>query len=194
MSRSSQDPGGGFGRSAGTAAMRGFALIGVAVVLGFVLLSSGLDDDDSVQAGSNRTTTTTTTATGETTDPTGTDATDPEGTTGTTSAVPLPPNEVRVLVANGSGVSGAAGTMNEQLKSRGYVGLDPKNASGNVPSTVVYFAEGFQREAAAVATAIGADPAAAVQPMPNPPPLEDPATLQEAHVLIVLGPDLARSG
>jgi hypothetical protein len=44
-----------------------------------------------------------------------------------------------------------------------------------------------------VATAIGADPAT-VQALPNPPPLEDPATLQEANVLIVLGPDLAGGG
>lgn len=189
MSRSTNDPGGGFAKSTGTAAFRGIALIAVAVVLGFVLLSSGLDDDGtSVEAGgTDRTTTTTTTAAG------GTDGTAPEGTTDTTSAVPKPPNEVRVLVANGSGVQGAAGTLNDAIKAKGYIGLDPKNAAAKVPATVVYFAEGFQREAAAVATAIGADPAA-IQPLPNPPPLEDPATLQDANVLIVLGPDVAQPG
>ena len=184
MSRSSRDPGGGFARSTGTAAMRGFALIAVAVVVGFVLLSSGLDDDGSAVSAGDRTTTTTATT-----------VEDGEGTTGsttaTTSAVPKPPNEVRVLVANASGVQGAAGTLNEQLKAKGYIGLDPKNAAGNVATTIVYFVEGFQREAAAVATAIGTDPAT-VQALPNPPPLEDPGAFQDAHVLIVLGPDVAK--
>lgn len=182
MSRSSQDPGGGFARSTGTAAVRGFALIAVAVVVGFVLLSSGLDDDGTPVSANDTTTTTTTAADGE--DATG-------STTPTTSATPKPANEVRVLVANGSGVQGAATTLNDQLKAKGYIGLDPKNAAGNVPATIVYFTEGFQREAAAVATAIGAD-ATTVQALPNPPPLEDPAGFQDAHVLIVLGPDLAR--
>jgi hypothetical protein len=186
VSRSANDPGGGFARSTGTAAMRGIALIAVAVVIGFVLLSSGLDDEDGVGvAAGDRETTTTTAATG--TGGTG------GGTTSTTSAVPKPPNEVRVLVANGSGVQGAAGTMNEQLKAKGYIGLDPKNAAGNVPTTIVYYAEGFQREAAAVAQALGADPTT-VQALPDPPPLEDPSGLQDANVLIVLGPDLARPG
>ena len=165
--------------------MRGIALIAVAVVIGFVLLSSGLDDDGVDVAAGDRDTTTTTAAD----DGTGTTA--GGGTTATTSAVPKPPNEVRVLVANGSGVQGAAGTLNEQLKAKGYIGLDPKNAAKTVPATIVYFAEGFQREAAAVAQAIGADPTT-VQALPNPPPIEDPAQFQDANVLIVLGPDLAR--
>jgi hypothetical protein len=186
VSRSANDPG-GFAKSAGGATARGIALIAVAVVLGFVLLSSGLDDDTTVEAGSAENATTTTVAEG------GTDGSTPGSTTATTSATPKPPNEVRVLVANGSGVQGAAGTMNDAIKAKGYIGLDPKNAAGNVPTTVVYFAEGYQREAAAVATAIGADPAT-VQAMPNPPPLEDPAALQDANVLIVLGPDLAQPG
>jgi hypothetical protein len=180
MSRSQND--GSFVRTTGTAAMRGIVLIAVAVVVGFVLLSSGLDDDgEEVSAVGEEETTTTTAEDGST----GTTA----STTATTSAVPKPPNEVRVLVANGSGVAGAAGTLAEQLAAKNYIGLEPKNAAQNVPTTIVYFAEGFQREAAAVATAIGADPAT-VQAMPNPPPVA-PGDLQDAHVIVVLGPDLA---
>jgi hypothetical protein len=51
----------------------------------------------------------------------------------------------------------------------------------------VYYTEGFQAEAQAVAASLGA-PAEAVQPMPTPPPVAD---IQGAQVLVVLGPDIA---
>jgi hypothetical protein len=54
-----------------------------------------------------------------------------------------------------------------------------------VPSSQVLYAEGAQGDAEAVAAALGLG-TAAVQAMPNPPPV----TLDGAVVLVLAGPDL----
>lgn len=165
---------GSFARSAGGAVVRGAALVAVAVLIGVLLLARGLDGDDLVPAsdgdGDEQTV-----------------GTSPGGTSSTTAttatAGPRTPGEVRVLVANGSGVAGAAGRRTDELAAAGYATLEPANAAP-VPTTQVLFAEGYEADAAAVATAVGAAPGA-VQPLPDPPPV-DPA---DANVVVVLGPD-----
>lgn len=99
---------------------------------------------------------------------------------------PRQPQEVTVLVANASGVDGAAGTLTENLAGGGYQTLEATNAPESSETTQVLFAEGFNREAEIVAQNISA-PADGVTPMPAPPPVE----LQGAQVLVVLGLDLA---
>jgi LytR cell envelope-related transcriptional attenuator len=169
------------GTPRGTSPVRGIVLVAVAAVLGFFLLRA-IDDTG---GGSSV----------ATDDGTGGDATaegsdTTEGATDTTAPPePRPPAEVVVLVANGSGVSGAAAEQATALQGGGYNVLEPTNAPANVDATEVWATEGYEPEAAALAASIGA-PEGAVQPMPDPPPME----LQGAHVLLVLGPDLASGG
>lgn len=167
---------GSFVRSAGGAVARGAALVAVAVLLGVLLLARGLDSGELVATGGD-----------EQSDEDQTPGTSPGGSTSTstsTSQVGIrPPSEVRVLVANGAGVPGAAGTRSDALAAAGYTTLEPANAAP-VPATQVLYVEGYQGEAGQIATVLGAAPTA-VQPLPDPPPV-DPL---DAHVVIVLGPD-----
>jgi hypothetical protein len=94
---------------------------------------------------------------------------------------------VKVFVANGAGIQGAAGKAVETLTPLGYVAV-AGNSPNRVQTTTVYYTEGYQAEAQGVAAALGA-PAASVQPMPTPPPIAD---IQGAQVLVVLGPDVAK--
>lgn len=163
---------------------RGAILVAVAVVIGVLLLR----DDDSattqVAVGSD-----TNADVGSGTVARDDGADDTEITTTTTTEAPRDPAEVKVLVANGSGVNGAAGGATDALEALGYVTATPANAE-RVPATIVYYTTGFEAEAEALAAAIGAPPES-VTPMPAVAPVDD---LQLANVLVHLGPDLVASG
>lgn len=109
----------------------------------------------------------------------------------TTSTIPLrTPADIKVLVANGTNVNGAAAKVASRLQPVGYQLLKPGNTTRNdYTASGVQYAEGFQAEAQALATALGI-PAASVQPIPLPAPLTD---LQAANILVVVGNDLASS-
>ena len=107
-----------------------------------------------------------------------------EETTTTTATANAPAN-VTVLVANGSGKTGVAGTNSDKLKTAGYTKVDTANAPTTTKS-MVYFTPGAQADAQAVATALGLD-ASSVAAMPATPPV-DPAG---ATVLVVVGSDRA---
>lgn len=159
--------------------VRGAILVAVAVVIGVLLLR---DDDAAttqVAVGSD--------TAGQVDDADGdqSDGEDPDATTTTTTEAPRPAAEVKVLVANGSSVNGAAGGTTDALEALGYVTGTPANAE-RVPATIVYYTTGFQAEAEALSAAIGA-PEDAVTPMPAVAPVDD---LQLANVLVHLGPDL----
>jgi LytR cell envelope-related transcriptional attenuator len=167
------------GQPRGSSPARGVVLVAVAAVLGFFILRAiddtggGTDVADGVSteevAGGEGATDTTAAETTESTPP-----------------PTRPVAEVIVLVANGSGVDGAGTRQVEALRGGGYQVLDATNAPQAVEATQVWATSGFEADAAALAASIGA-PEGAVQPMPNPPPM-DP---QGANVLVVLGPDLA---
>lgn len=112
-------------------------------------------------------------------------------TTSSSSTTPEPraTSEVKVLVANGSGVNGAAGATTTDLEALGYVTASPTDAE-RVTATVVYFTEGYQPEAEVLAESIGAGPDA-VMPLPTPAPVGD---MQLSNLLVVIGPDLASGG
>lgn len=155
---------------------KGAVLVVVALVIGVLLLR---DDDTSttqIAVGSDRS--------GQATPDTDVED-DPEATTTTTTEAPRPPSEVKVLVGNGSGVNGAAGGATDALEALGYVTGTPANAE-RVPATVIYFTDGYEAEAEALAEAMGAPPTA-VTPMPAVAPVDD---LQLANLLVILGPDL----
>ncbi len=131
----------------------GIVLIGVALLIGVVLLAKGFSQEEglvSTATPSNEKTTTTTAATS----PQAGTGTDEEGSTTTTAA--NAPANVPVLVANGSGKTGVAATNATKLKTAGYTKVD----TGNAPTTAkssVYYAPGAQADAQAVATALGLD-------------------------------------
>lgn len=156
--------------------VKGAILVVVAVVIGLVLLRD--DGASTAQV-----------AVGAEDNPT--EAEDPDTTSSTTSttAAPRPPAEVKVLVANGSGVNGAASAKTTELEALGYVTGNPTDAE-RVTATVVYFTDGYEPEAKALATSLGAAETA-VAMIPTPAPVDD---TQLSNLLIVLGPDLATSG
>lgn len=165
---------------------RGVILVVVALAIGVFLLRD--DDVASTQVA---------VGTDQTSQDTGADGepeVDGDGAGGeedptTTTAALRPPAEVKVLVANGSGVNGAAGATTSALEALGYVTGSPANAS-RVDATQVLFTEGYQPEAEAVAEALGTPPTA-VAAMPAVAPVDD---LQLANVLVVVGPDVANAG
>lgn len=167
---------GSFGRSAGNAALRGGALLAVAVVLGIVLLNAADDNDafSPVTAGQ----------TGNTS-PDTTEA--PAGTTTTSTTVALRPSaEVKVLAANGTNTKGLAGQVKDKLRAFGYNALAPTDATKKpVTTSVVYFTEGYEGEARQIAEQLAIKSVAA---MPQPLPV---LNLQSANVLVVIGTDNA---
>lgn len=166
---------GSFGRSAGVAAGRAAMLLGVAVLLGLVLLNT-------TDAEPSRVTTETTVEPGS-----DTPATEPDGEEPIEPA-PLarPPGEVNVLVANATRTEGAASRITERLRVAGYAVRPPTDAPKE-DASVVHFTSGYETEAQIVAEALELPPTV-VQPLPTPAPVSD---LREAHVLVLVGPELA---
>jgi hypothetical protein len=167
---------------------RGAALVVVAVLIGLFLLRNGLDTSEAI----------TTTAGGDdqsaddggaTDDPGGTDD-GTDGGTDTTLPASRPPAEVPTIVLNDSGIAGAAGNYSAVLEAAGYQLTSPEGANADAPddapTTIIYFAPGFEAEAAAVAAAIGA-PAIVPSPLPTTPP----GPIASASVVVVVGIDLA---
>lgn len=164
-----------------TSPARGLALIATAVIIGLFVLRNGFETQDAGDVAPVVADTSDTTAAGS-------PDTEPEATTETTAApAPRPPAEVTVLVANTTGVGGAAGGLSENLTGQGYVSAPPTDAEPALQTTQVLFVEGYQAEAEAVAAAVGA-PAESVAAMPDPIPVAD---LAGAQVLVMLGSDLA---
>jgi hypothetical protein len=164
-----------------SAALRGAVLIGVAVLLGALLLAQSFRDGGSpVSAGADNTTSTVKRTETSTTPP----------------SVPQPhdPATVKVLVLNASGKSGVAKAGADQLKAANYTTLDPANAATSTPvaASVVYFTPGYDVDAQQIAAKLGLNPTAA-QPLPSPPPPEvgDP---KDANVVVVIGTDAPVAG
>ena len=166
------------GASGPDPASRGFILVIVAVVLGAILLAAGGnvgfdEDDESVDIGDREAEETTTTGA-------------PTDTTAPATSATVPPAEVKVVAANGAGISGLAGATTDFLATQGYSNSEATDAPGQVSATVVYFAEGFQPNAAALAEVFGL-PEAQVQPLP-PEPVANTQPADSA-IVIVVGPD-----
>jgi hypothetical protein len=168
------------GNNTSSAALRGALLIGVAVILGAVLLAQSFKDGGSPVAASSNPTSTVKRTDAST----------------TTTAVPQPhdPATVKVLVLNGSGKSGIAKAGADQLKAANYTTLDPANASTGAPvaASVVYFTPGYDADAQQIAAKLGLNPSAA-QPLPSPPPPEvgDP---RDANIVVLIGTDAPIAG
>jgi LytR cell envelope-related transcriptional attenuator len=108
----------------------------------------------------------------------------------TTTSTTHPPGSVPVLVANATSVSGAAAGVSNQLQAVGWSMLPPVNASARVTSSHVYYVAGREQEAASVASTLHL-PSTSVAPYTTAAPISSIGT---AEVVVVVGPDLARSG
>ncbi len=152
--------------------LQGALLIGVAVLIGVVLLARGFGQEGGLLETEAPATTTTA-------------APQQNGSTTTTTVAPRPPAQVKVLVANGTGQAGVAGTKASTLSSKGYTTVDTANAPAT-PTSVIYYAQGYEQEAAAVAEALSI-PASAVAALPSPPPFD----IRNSNVIVVIGSDQA---
>jgi hypothetical protein len=172
---------GSFGRSAGTAGLRGLVLLAAAVGIGVVLLNRA---DTVPTAVSNVRTVTPTTA-----------KPPKHGATTTTRAVTSTttparaPQDIKVLVANGTHVRAQGARYTNVVHGLGYNALSAVDATVQAPASVVYFAPGYAAEAAVLAAALHLA-ATAAQPMPPNPPV---VNLNAASLLVVVGPDLANA-
>lgn len=168
----------GLGRSTASAAGRGALLLIVAVVIGVVLLNHfDRGDPFNLNAGATTAATRASRATTTVAAP-------------TTTVALRAPNAVKVLAANGSGVSGVGAKLKDQLTQLGYNALAATNATPTnkvFPTSLVQYAPGFAGEAAALAQSLSLPPTA-VQPMSTPPPVADS---KGADVIVVVGQDLA---
>lgn len=164
---------------------KGAILVGVALVVGLFLLRDDSATTAQVTVGNDTGSDVNDPADGSGSD----DGSGDDGSTSSSTTVPVrAPAEVKVLVANGSGINGAAGAETTNLEALGYVTATPTNAE-RVPNTVVYYTAGYEREAAQLADALGLAETA-VASLPTPAPVDD---LQLSNLLIIVGPDTASS-
>ena len=202
-------PDSSFGRSAGSAAARGGALVAVAVVIGFLLLWQGgvggsgdavitADGSESTDAIGSDTVDEDTTGDAAATpdDGTGEDAAAPDDTVDTApeetippAPVTRPPGDVKVAVANGVGEAGLAGARASVLSTTGYVTV-AANAAAETAQSQVYYVEGYGEDAEAIAVELGGD-AAVLRPAPSDPGalVTDATAVDGFHVFVILGTD-----
>jgi hypothetical protein len=153
-------------RSLVQSAARGAGLIGLAVIVGIVLLQVVDDGGGGSSGGGGGGGGTPTVVTGDTT---------------ATTAAGRDPSQVRVLVLNAGQPSGAAGNLSNALRLNGYNTLTPTNDPVARQGVAVQCREGFDAEAAALAAAVGQG--AVVEPFPAEPPAE----AADADCLVLLG-------
>jgi LytR cell envelope-related transcriptional attenuator len=136
-------------------------------------------------------TTTTTAPVADTAAPSTTEAT-PTTVQETTTTIggPLPPDQFRLVIANGDGRFRLAGITADRLAPLGY-DIDLGDTLQRVDATIIYYRPGFEDEAAVVAkdlkvpgAILAAFPDNATQPITN--------SDDSGDVIIVLGPDAPR--
>lgn len=114
----------------------------------------------------------------------------PAETTTTTTLPPLPDrSELAVVVANGAGVGGLAGSTAEALEEQGYVDVSRTDGTEVVDVTTVYFFDTFEASAARLAVDLGLDPTA-IAPVITAPEVLGTA-IDDADLLVYLGTDRA---
>lgn len=154
----------------------GILLVGAAV---FLILYLFVNDPDPVAGESTTTPTSVDTTITSVTSSIAT-TTEPSTTSSTTSTtVPVrPPEEVRVVVLNSVGVSGAAGRKTQDLADAGYQTQQAGDFDPEQDPSRIWYRDGFSAEANALLTFL---PGALIELIP------DPDIQQGADVLLVLG-------
>jgi hypothetical protein len=159
-------------------------------------LRSAVDNPASVTTTADPTTlppaTTTATTTPATTSTTTTSTTSTLPPTTTSTTIPLVTDGAVVLVANASGVNGAAAKLAADLEARGYRTNGAVNAAGiedDLDVSKIYFLPAGEAAARSLADVMGG---LVVAPMPTPAWIEGAtAALGDTTVLVMLGHDLA---
>ena len=196
--------GGGLGPSNAAAAPRALLIIAVAVILGLVLLWKGLDTTPGITVSPEATDDGSAESVGMVEEGTAdlpiadepmATTTSASTTTTSTTAVPAPtrpPNQVRVLVANGSGVPRGAATVTGVLSPAGYTTLPPANATPTDTSGI-YYRSGYSGDARAVMELVAPSNPDLILPLPAGGLDVPDATLDRvanANVVVILGADL----
>lgn len=181
------------------------ALVTGAVALVAVAACSGGDGGSAgtttalgtlVPALTSTTSTTSTTLPPTTTSSTTTTSTTSTTSTTTTTTIPFVTTGATVLVANASGLPGAASELVGKLRDFGFTVADPTNAAAFdevLDVSKVYVLRGAEATGQAVADTIGRMMGnVAVAPLPVPPPVTGAFEgLGDATVVVMLGKDLA---
>lgn len=177
--------GGNVARGASFAAAKGAGLIGVAVLIGIVLLNVVDDGEPDGSVGAQDTETTAAPDAGE---GDGEGDGDPDGgdtTVDTTAAEPpRAPEQLRVLVLNGGAPQGSAREMSDALQQVGYTN-QPEAADWtgrDQQGNVVMCRSGLEREASTLAIAVGEG--TPVEEFPEPPP---PGADDDVACVVVVG-------
>jgi LytR cell envelope-related transcriptional attenuator len=193
---------GSFGKSTADAALRGALLVGVAVIIGALLLWKAHDDNATASVDTTGGTPTTVAPTSSvpratTTAPQGgATTTAPQGAATTAPAAAVhPPAEVKVLVANGTGTPTGASTVSNKLKPKGYNVLAAADAnSATIQASKIYYRAGYAEDAKQIARDLGvaAPVEGIIEAMPATPPVKANAAQRatDANVLVLLGTDL----
>jgi hypothetical protein len=174
-------PGRPQGRSSGgTQTGKAVLVIAVVVIVGWWVL---LKSSPSTHTASGATTTTHPTTTIH------------QATTPTTAAAALiPPSSIKLQVLNGLQTGNLAGQWSTKLKANpGYNTLPADNATTKVSASAIYImTPGYQREANALAVAVGLPVTVVNQTVPAPPSAPIPAAERTtANLVLIIGPDLA---
>lgn len=155
--------------------MRGLIVLVVFLAIGVLLLASGGNGGSDKDTGK---TTSGPTTTGDLSVAT----TAPDDTTTTSPGTTRPPADVKVIVLNGSGQNGAAGSTSETIGQAGYSMQTPGNAPSTAETTVYYDTD-YKAEGTAIALLLGKN-------TDSVKPLSD-ASLGgaegDANVVVVLG-------
>ena len=181
---------------------KGVLLIIAVITVGIIVLNQGFDKDPSASSVSvpstqenqeteeqNQEIEQETTTAPEVSSEENNDGEVNEGSPSTSTSVLHPPAEVRVLVANGTDVTGAAGaTLDTLVANAGYNGVGAVNDLSEevLLETYIYYSQGYDLDAQNVRLIINAD-SSNVLPLPETLPIDD---LSDANVLVHVGADL----
>ncbi len=148
-------------------------------------LTESTDSQEKIDAAAARAAEEAAAAEGDPAVETDTTTTLPVEETTTTAPAPVirPPAEVTVRVSNSARRAGVAGAGTEILAQAGYASLSPKNGP-TIANSVVYYVEGFDADASAVARLLNMAETA-VAPMPADPGIP----IDGAQLVIILGED-----
>lgn len=168
--------------------MRAIAVLVVFVAVTALVLSDVHPTAGTAAASASTATTATTAASGagQGSTTTTTAASHSKSKHPTTTTTTIPPSKVAVVVANASGVTGAAAAISAGLTADGWNLLPPVNAATDVATSTVYYIAGFRPQAASIAKSLHLA-ATAVAPYTTAAPV---STIGTADVVVVAGPDV----
>lgn len=180
--------GGGFGRSAGDAALRGALLVAAAVILGALLIWKGpgrnSDAAETIVAGASTTNKPTTTKKG---------GAAPTTVAPTTTVAIRSKPSVKVLVANGVGAPkpSYAGSVRTKLVASTWAVQGAINAKVGQQATHIFYVEGYLNEAKELAKDLGVTVAPTLVPVDLTPYLDQNGMnmASAVNIVVILGLD-----